>query len=424
MALNYATEAALLLKIVHGGKSSKTQSQQRIKSCSFTGGFLAPGDFGTSNGRGISKGCRSQELSAAAVSHRRPISATAVRPASDVAAPAAVEWDDIGFGLRATDFMYVMKCEQGKDWQKGELLPYGNLEISPSAAVLNYGQGCFEGMKAYRTIDGRLLIFRPHENAKRMIESADRLSMPAPPVDAFVNAVKQTVAANSRWVPPSGKGSLYIRPLLIGSGAILGLAPAPEYSFIIYVSPVGNYFKGGQLTPLKLVVEESYHRAAPGGTGASKVIGNYSPVLKTQLAAKSSGYDDVVYLDAVENNYIEEVSSCNIFVIKDNVIATPALKGTILPGITRKSIIELARTLGYQVEERQVAIEELLDADEVFCTGTAVVVSPVGSISFREKKTTYQGGAVGRISQQLYTALTELQMGQAPDALGWTSEIF
>lgn len=331
-----------------------------------------------------------------------------------------MDWDDLGFGLCETDFMFVSSCEKGGEWQQGGLRPHGNLEISPAAGVLNYGQGVFEGMKAYRSSDGSVLLFRPRENAERMIESATRMCMPPPPVDHFMDAILQTVKANERWIPPAGKGSLYIRPLLIGTGPILGLAPAPSYTFLVYVSPVGNYFKGGQLTPIDLTVEEQYHRAAPGGTGAAKTISNYAPVLKTQLAAKEQGFSDVLYLDAVENKYIEEVSSCNIFTVKGKEIATPPLLGTILPGITRRSVIELGRSLGYQVEERPVTVDELLQADEVFCTGTAVVVSPVGSIKYRGDTTTYQGGEVGPTAQQLYTALTDLQMGRAPDMLGWT----
>eukprot|EP00475_Leptophrys_vorax_P038623 TRINITY_DN68475_c0_g1_i1.p3 TRINITY_DN68475_c0_g1~~TRINITY_DN68475_c0_g1_i1.p3 ORF type:complete len:416 (+),score=1.00 TRINITY_DN68475_c0_g1_i1:223-1470(+) len=337
--------------------------------------------------------------------------------------PAPLDFDDLGFGLVNTDFMFVAKCTRGEEWEAGGLRPFGNLEMSPSAGVLNYGQGVFEGMKAYRTSDGRILLFRPSANAQRMGESADRLSMPAPPVDMFVQAVIDTVLANQRWIPPFGKGALYIRPLLIGTGPVLGLAPAPEYTFLIYVSPVGNYFKGGTLTPISLKVEEEYHRAAPGGTGAAKTIGNYSPVLKTQMAAKQDGFSDVVYLDAQENKYIEEVSSCNIFVVKDGVISTPDLRGTILAGITRRSILELAQSLGYKTEERQVSIEDLLAADEVFCTGTAVVLSPVGAVTFRGNKTTFTSGEPGPISQQLYERLTNLQKGVEPDNMGWTVQI-
>ncbi|XP_038701951.1 branched-chain amino acid aminotransferase 2, chloroplastic-like isoform X3 [Tripterygium wilfordii] len=276
----------------------------------------------------------------------------------------------------------------GGNFSKGELQRFGNIELSPSAGVLNYGQGLFEGLKAYMKEGGNILLFRPEENALRIRMGAERMCMPAPTVEQFVEAVKATVMANKRWVPFPRKGSLYIRPLLMGSGAVLGVAPAPEYTFLIYVSPVGNYFK----------------------------------VLKAQSAAKAKGYSDVLYLDSVHKKYLEEVSSCNIFIVKDNVITTPAIKGTILPGITRKSIIDVAQIEGFKVEERQVAVDELLDADEVFCTGTAVVVSPVGSITYMSRRLCY-GEGFGVVSQQLYHKLTRLQMGLIEDSMNWTLEL-
>ncbi|CAA3018264.1 branched-chain-amino-acid aminotransferase 3, chloroplastic-like [Olea europaea subsp. europaea] len=340
-------------------------------------------------------------------------------PASDVKPELAdIDWDNLGFGFMPTDYMYIMKCSQGENFSKGELQRFGNIELSPSAGILNYGQGLFEGLKAYRKYDGNILLFRPEENAFRLRMGAERMCMPSPTVEQFVEAVKETVLANERWIPPPGKGSLYIRPLLMGSGAVLGLAPAPEYTFLIYVSPVGNYFKEG-LAPIHLIVETEMHRATPGGTGGVKTIGNYAAVLKAQSAAKAKGFSDVLYLDSAQKRYLEEVSSCNVFVVKGNVISTPAIKGTILPGITRKSIIDVAISQGYQVEERLVTVEELLDADEVFCTGTAVVISPVGSITYLGKRVTYGSTGVGLVSQQLYSALTSLQMGLTEDKMDW-----
>ncbi|CAH9119037.1 unnamed protein product [Cuscuta epithymum] len=335
---------------------------------------------------------------------------------------ASIDWDSLGFGFIPTDYMYIMKCAQGKNFTKGELQRFGNIELSPSAGILNYGQGLFEGLKAYRKDDGSILLFRPEENALRLKMGAERMCMPSPTVEQFLDAVKATVLANKKWIPPPGKGSLYIRPLLMGSGSVLGLAPAPEYTFLIYVSPVGNYFKEG-LAPINLVVETEMHRASPGGTGSVKTIGNYAAVLKAQSAAKAKGYSDVLYLDSVHNKFLEEVSSCNVFVVKGNMIVTPAIKGTILPGITRKSIIDLAVSQGFQVEERFVSVDELLDADEVFCTGTAVVVSPVGSITYLGKRVTYGSNGVGVVSQQLYSSLTRLQMGIAEDNMGWVVEL-
>ncbi|XP_020570741.1 branched-chain-amino-acid aminotransferase 5, chloroplastic-like isoform X1 [Phalaenopsis equestris] len=332
---------------------------------------------------------------------------------------ADINWDDIAFSPIPTDFMYAAKSLENGAFMTGELQRFGPIHLSPSSGVLNYGQGVFEGMKAYRKVDGSILLFRPEENALRMRMGAERMCMPAPTVEHFVDAVKQTVLANKRWVPPPGKGSLYIRPMLLGTGPVLGVAPALEYTFLIFVSPVGNYFKEG-LAPLNLIIDTETHRAIPGGTGGVKAIGNYSPVLKAQSTAKAKGYSDVLYLDSIHKKYIEEVSSCNIFVVKDNIISTPAVSGTILPGVTRKSIIEVARGAGFQVEERPISVEELLDADEVFCTGTAVVVSPVGSITYLENRTEYQNEGVGNVSQQLYSALTSLQMGLTEDNMGWT----
>ncbi|KAF0912637.1 hypothetical protein E2562_015310 [Oryza meyeriana var. granulata] len=334
-----------------------------------------------------------------------------------------IDWDNLGFGLTPTDYMYVMRCSlEDVVFSRGELSRYGNIELSPSSGVINYGQGLFEGLKAYRTANRQgYMLFRPEENARRMQHGAERMCMPSPSVEQFVHAVKQTVLANRRWVPPQGKGALYIRPLLIGSGPILGLAPAPEYTFLVYASPVGTYFKEG-LAPINLVVQDAFHRAMPGGTGGVKTIANYAPVLKAQMDAKSKGFTDVLYLDAVHKRYLEEASSCNLFIVKDGVVATPATVGTILPGITRKSVIELARDRGYQVEERLVSIDDLMGADEVFCTGTAVVVAPVSTVTYQGQRYEFKTGQ-DTLSQTLHMALTSIQKGLAEDKKGWTVAI-
>ncbi|WCJ35615.1 Branched-chain-amino-acid aminotransferase [Euphorbia peplus] len=333
-----------------------------------------------------------------------------------------MDWDNLGFGLTPTDFMYTMKCNRDGHFEKGHLTRFGNIELSPCAGVLNYGQGIFEGTKAYKKKDGGLVLFRPDENALRMKIGAERMCMPSPSVHQFTDAVKQTAIANKHWTPPMGKGALYIRPLLIGTGPVLGLAPAPEYTFLTYASPVGNYFKDG-LAPLNLYVENDYHRASPGGAGGVKTISNYAPVLKAMSSAKTRGFSDVLYLDAVNKKYIEEVSSSNIFIVKGNEISTPATtSGTILPGITRKCIMEIAEDHGYEVEERAISVDELADADEVFCTGTAVVVVPVGSITYQAKRREYRTGAKS-VSWKLYEHLVGIQMGQIQDIKGWTIEI-
>ncbi|WOH14451.1 hypothetical protein DCAR_0933970 [Daucus carota subsp. sativus] len=333
----------------------------------------------------------------------------------------SVDWDNLGFNLMPADYMYMMKCTEGESFTQGHLDRYGSIELSPAACVLNYGQGLFEGTKAFRGENGRLFLFRPEQNAVRMQIGADRMCMPAPSTEQFVDAVKEIALANHRWIPPTRKGSLYIRPLLIGSGPILGVAPAPEYTFLIYASPVGNYFKEG-MAPLSLYVEDEYHRASPGGAGCVKAITNYSPVLKAQARAKSIGFSDVLYLDSSSKTIIEEASSSNFFIVKDNVISTPAPNGTFLEGITRKSIIEIARDLGYQVDERSVRVDELDHADEVFCTGTAAGVAAVGSITFRGKRFDYK--VDGRlVSQRLYSTLVGIQRGVVQDKWKWLVRI-
>ncbi|GFP87674.1 branched-chain-amino-acid aminotransferase 2 chloroplastic [Phtheirospermum japonicum] len=343
------------------------------------------------------------------------------RTMDDEHGAGAIDWDKLGFGMMQTDCMYMMKCGKDEQFKAGKLSRYGNIELSPSAGVLNYGQGLFEGTKAYRREDGGVYLFRPQENAIRMQTGAHRMCMPSPSLPQFLDALKQTALANTRWIPPPGKGSLYIRPLLIGSGPVLGLAPASEYTFLVYASPVGNYFKEGT-APLNLYVEDEFHRTTRGGAGGVKSITNYAPVLKAMSRARDRGFSDVLYLDSVNKRNIEEVSSCNIFILKGNVLSTPAPNGTILEGVTRKSIIDIARHLGYQVEERCIPIEELSDADEVFCTGTAVGVVPVGSVTYKGNRIEYEMSSE-LVSHKLYSELLEIQRGTKEDNWGWVVKI-
>ncbi|ESQ30468.1 hypothetical protein EUTSA_v10011586mg [Eutrema salsugineum] len=333
---------------------------------------------------------------------------------------ANVKWEELGFALIPTDYMYVAKCKQGESFSTGEIIPYGDISISPCSGILNYGQGLFEGLKAYRAKNGCITPFRPNQNALRMQTGADRLCMTSPSEEQFVEAVKQTVLANKKWVPPSGKGALYIRPLLIGTGAVLGVASAPEYTFLIYVSPVGNYHAAS--SGLNLKVDHTYRRAHTGGTGSVKSCSNYSPVVKSLLEAKSSGFSDILFLDAATGRNIEEISTCNIFIVKGNIVSTPPTSGTILPGITRKSISELGRDIGYQVQERDVSVDELLEAEEVFCTGTAMVVKAVETVTFHNKKKKYRTGKEA-LSTKLHLMLTNIQMGIVEDKKGWMVEI-
>lgn len=333
-----------------------------------------------------------------------------------------IDWDKLTFSLTPTDTMYVAETTGDEPWMPGDLRPYGNISISPAAGVLNYGQGLFEGMKAYRTAKNRVVFFRPDENARRMQRGADRLKMPPVPESIFIDAVEQVVQANIDWLPPMGRGAMYVRPLLMGSGPVLGVAPAPSYSFMIYVTPVGPYFKGG-MRAIELLISDEFHRAAPGGSGGVKAIGNYAPGMMPSKMAKAQGYAEVIYLDARTSTYIEEVGAANFFCIKDKVLYTPELTGTILPGITRDSIIALARHMGYKVVEEKVSAEFAMSADEAFCCGTAAVISPIGSITHGDTKVTYGDGTPGEITTTLYDKLTGIQNETEEDIFGWLHEV-
>lgn len=333
-----------------------------------------------------------------------------------------IDWDSLTFSLTPTDTMYLTETTANDPWMPGSLRPYGAIPMSPAAGVLNYGQGLFEGMKAYRTSKGRVVFFRPEENARRMQRGADRLKMPPVPESVFVDAVEQCVQANLKWLPPTGKGAMYVRPLLMGSGPILGVAPAPSYTFLVYVTPVGPYFKGG-VTAIDLLISEEYHRAAPGGSGGVKAIGNYAPGMMPSKKAKAAGFAEVIYLDAETHSYVEEVGAANFFCVKDRVLYTPELTGTILPGITRNSIIELARHNGIEVVETKVEATFAMAADEAFCCGTAAVISPIGSITKGDTKATYGDGSPGPITQQLYNQLVGIQNEEQEDIFGWLHEV-
>ncbi|KAI4337101.1 hypothetical protein L6164_015554 [Bauhinia variegata] len=376
------------------------------RTASFRGLLLRVASSSFPSKSGVRRGCASQASAVQRMIEPSPYSEDEY---------ADVDWDNLGFGLRPTDYMYINKCEDA-EFGQGQLSPFGNLKLSPSAGVLNYGQGLFEGTKGYRKENGHILLFRPEQNALRMKIGAERMCMQSPSIDQFVDALKQTTLANRRWVPPPGKGSLYLRPLLIGTGPVLGLAPASEYTFLIYASLLEG------TAPLNLYVEEDFDRASRRGTGGVKTISNYAPVLKAQTRAKSRGYSDVLYLDSATKKNLEEVSSCNIFIAKGKAISTPATNGTILAGITRRSVIELACDHGYQVDERVIQVDELVDADEVFCTGTAVGVAPVGSITYQGKRMEYKTGS-GTICEELNATLIGIQRGIIEDKKGWVIEI-
>ena len=334
-----------------------------------------------------------------------------------------INFDELTFTFTETRSMYVTKCKQGDDWNTGELFPYGNISISPASTVLNYGQGLFEGMKAYRTNDGRILLFRPEKNAERAAKGCLRLSMPEIPKKIFMDAVKKVVNDNSDYIPPTEKGALYIRPIIFGSAEGLGVAPSTEYTFMVYCSPVGPYFKGG-LSPIKLIVSTDYHRAPLKGTGGVKAIGNYVPGMLPSGNAKKKGFAEIIYLDAAEEKYVEEVGAANFFAIIDGKIITPELTGSILPGITRDSVMRIAKEkLGIDIEERRISIDEVMEAEEVFCAGTAAIISPIGSIKYKNEEHLFSDGNVGPVTRELYDILTGIQYGNNNDSFDWILEL-
>ncbi len=333
-----------------------------------------------------------------------------------------IDWDNLGFEYIPTKTMFWATKESDKPWADGELKPFGTFPINPSAGVLNYGQGVFEGMKAQRTKTNEILLFRPLENGKRMKVSCERLLIPPYDPERFVYWVKEVVKANEEYVPPYGKGALYIRPIVLGTGPVLGVAPAPSYTMIIFVIPVGPYFKEG-FNPIKLEISKQYHRAAGKGTGDAKYIGNYAGTMLPALETKKRGYAQVIYLDAAEEKYIEEVGTANFFCVLNGKVITPKL-GSILPGITRDAVIKLAKDkLKMPVEERDVSYEEVFKASEVFCTGTAAVITPIGSIAFEGKDHVYKNFTVGEITQKLYDLLTGIQLAELDDPYGWVVNV-
>ena len=330
-----------------------------------------------------------------------------------------IDFASLGFGYTQTDLRYVSNFKNGA-WDEGGLTADANITMTECACVLQYAQTCFEGMKAYTTEDGRIVCFRPDMNAARMADSCRRLVMPVFPEDRFVDAVKQTVAANAAWVPPYGSGaSLYIRPFMFGSDAILGVKPATEFQFRVFATPVGPYFKGG-VRPLSLRVSD-FDRAAPRGTGHVKAGLNYAMSLYAITDAHAQGYDENVYLDPETRTYLEETGGANLIFVKGNTLVTPK-SDSILPSITRRSLVYVAKEyLGMDVEERPVALAELKDFDECGLCGTAAVISPVASIDDHGDKITFAG--FGPTLQKIYNTLTGIQMGRIEPPKGWIVEI-
>ncbi len=332
--------------------------------------------------------------------------------------------EPLGFGKVFTDHMFIMDYDKEKGWNGARIVPFQNLELSPACMVFHYGQEMFEGLKAYKGADGGVYLFRPEMNAKRTNSSNRRLVIPELPEEYFVEAVKAVVNTDRDWIPTKSGTSLYIRPFIIATDSFLGVAPSKTYKFMIILSPSGAYYESG-LAPVGIWIEDEYVRAVKGGMGHIKTGGNYAASLIAQDKAHGEGFSQVLWLDGVERKYIEEVGAMNIFFKIAGKVVTPMLCGSILPGITRDSAIALCKDWGITVEERRISLDELLGAqkdgtlEEVFGTGTAAVISPVGKLRFGDEVMTVKDGSIGELSQRLYDTITGIQAGALDDKFGW-----
>ncbi|MCR5231629.1 MAG: branched-chain amino acid aminotransferase [Acholeplasmatales bacterium] len=335
----------------------------------------------------------------------------------------------LGFGQYFTDHMFMMDYEVGKGWYNARIIPYGPIPMSPASSALHYGAEIFEGMKAYHTKDGKIQLFRPYENAKRMNSSAERLCLPQLPEEDFVQAVTTLISLDKDWVPTAEGTSLYVRPFMIGDDHTLGVHGVHHAIFMVILSPVGSYYKEG-LNPVSIVIEKDDVRVAgKGGTGYTKCGGNYAASTRAGKKAEEKGYSQVLWLDAVERKYIEEVGSMNVMFKINGEIVTPALVGSILPGITRKSCIQILKDNGYQVNERRISVDELMEAlengtlEEAWGTGTAAVISPIGKFVVNDKEYIVNKQQIGKVSQMLYDEITGIQSGKLKDTRDWTLEV-
>jgi len=345
----------------------------------------------------------------------------------------AAKMQHLGFGKLFTDHMIVIPYHEASGgWGRGALKPYGPITLDPAASVLHYGQAIFEGFKAYAQPDGHIRTFRPEANGRRFNTSADRLAMPNLPVELFVEASDLLIRTEREWVPAEVGESLYLRPFMIATEAALGVKPASDYLFMLIASPSGAYFSGG-VKPVTVWISQEYVRAAPGGTGFTKCAGNYAASLIAQAQAKDKGCDQVVWLDAVERRYIEEMGGMNIFFVYQEkgeaVLVTPELTGTLLPGVTRLSLLQLAKDLGYRAEERRVTVDEWEAAlkegrmTEAFACGTAAVITPIGLVKSSKGDWSINNGATGPVAEKLRAALLNIQHGLAPDTHGWMHDV-
>ena len=334
----------------------------------------------------------------------------------------------LGFGNYYTDHMFIMNYDEGEGWHDARIVPYGPIPLDPASMCLHYGQEVFEGLKAYRTPEGKINLFRPEKNMARLNVSNERLCIPQIDEAFAVEAIKKLVEVDADWIPTNPGTSLYIRPFIFAVDAHVGVHPAKHLMFVIILSPVGSYYAGG-LNPVDIYIEQNYVRAVKGGTGFAKTAGNYASSLKAQDEASKFGYSQVLWLDGVEHKYIEEVGAMNVFFVIGDEVVTPELSGSILSGITRMSVIELLKSLGYKVSEKRISVDELYAAHErgelkeAFGTGTAAVISPIGTFEWNKNKITVADGGIGEISQMLYDTITGIQCGKIEDKYGWTVRI-
>lgn len=334
----------------------------------------------------------------------------------------------LGFGKIFSDHMFVMNYDEGQGWHDARIVPYGPFELMPAAMCLHYGQEVFEGMKAYRTTAGKIVLFRPEKNMARLNISNERLCIPKIDEEFCVEAIKKLVEIEQDWVPHAEGASLYLRPFIFATDPVIGVHPAHHLTFMVICSPSGAYYPEG-IDPVKIYVEQNYVRAVKGGMGFTKTAGNYAASLKAQDESEKQGYTQVLWLDGVERKYIEEVGTMNVFFVIGDEVVTPALQGSILSGITRMSSIELLRSWGLKVTERKLSINEVSEAydkgqlKEAFGTGTAAVISPIGELKWGDKIMKINNGEIGEISQKLYDEMTGIQWGKVEDKFGWIQEV-
>lgn len=334
----------------------------------------------------------------------------------------------LGFGKIFTDHMFLMDYSEDKGWYNGRIVPFGPIPTNPASTVFHYGAEIFEGMKAYRAENGKIQLFRPMENIKRLNNSAERLCLPQLDPEGCLDILKTMVELEKDWVPHSEGTSLYLRPFLYGNDPHLGVHAVKNAVFAVICSPVGAYYAEG-INPVKIAIESEDVRAVRGGTGYAKCGGNYAASLRAGQRAEEKGYTQVLWLDGVHRKYIEEVGAMNVMFKIDGKIITPALTGSVLPGITRKSCVELLKSWGYTVEERAFSVDELFEAaengtlEEAWGTGTAAVVSPIGHLFYNGKEYTVAGNKIGELTQKLYDELTGIQWGKREDKFGWTDEV-